>query len=100
MRALLEKIKKKPAGALALSVAAILLGLIIPPLPLLRRGATRATLLATAAWLILFIVFFFVAFGPALLGHLGLWFATSLAMLFPKRLQQLEAAIPHLGALA
>ena len=98
MMTMLRTIDQKPAGALALSAAAILLGLAVPPLPLLRRGALRLALLAAAVWILFLVIFFFVAFGPGLLGHIALWIAASIAMLLPKRLVKLEASLPRFGA--
>lgn len=75
---------------MAKTAGALLGGLAIPMLPLLRWRAWHVSALATLAWLALLIVFFALFAGPGLLGHVGLWGVAGGLALMPRRLRALE----------
>lgn len=78
-------------SSLALSIAAAIGGLAVPPLPLVRRHAWTLALGATILWLVALYVFFVHFAGPGALAHLGLWFLAVLGMCTPRCLARFEA---------
>lgn len=81
------------ARAWALSFAALALGLVVPPLPLIRRRAYHSAGILALLWAGVLVVFFFIFYGPAALAHLGLWLLASIGMLRPHRLARIEASL-------
>ena len=79
--------------ALAFSISAVVAGLVVPPLPLVRRSAWALALAVTALWFAALYVFFARYAGPGFLAHLSLWFLAVIGMCMPDRLARLELAI-------
>ncbi len=77
----------------ALSVAAAILGLAVPLLPLARRRAWWLAGIAALIWLAALYVFFAHFAGPGFLAHMALWFAAVLGMAQPLRLEKLDQGL-------
>lgn len=82
-----------PGAGFALSVVATLAGLVLPPLPLLRRGAWCLGLVVAVLWLVALYIFFARFAGPGFLAHIGLWFVAFVGMCVPRRLARMEARV-------
>jgi hypothetical protein len=76
-----------------LDIGAAALGLMVPPLPLVRRGAWSLALAAALLWIGALYVFFTHYAGPGFLAHLGLWVLAVVGMCAPHRLAHLEARV-------
>jgi len=83
-------------AALAFSIAAATGGLVLPPLPLVRRGAWALALTMTVLWFCALYVFFAHYAGPGFLGHIALWLLALVGMCAPRRLAALETRIRRL----
>jgi len=80
-------------ATLSLTLMAAVAGLILPPLPLVRRSAWGVALVVTVLWLGALYVFFAHFAGPGFLAHLGLWFLALVGLCAPRRLARLEAQV-------
>jgi len=78
-------------GGTLIDIAIAVAGLVVPPLPLVRRGAWALALVTTVLWLAALYVFFVHFAGPGVLAHLGLWFLAVVGMCAPRRVSRLEA---------
>lgn len=83
--------------AFAFSIAAVVAGLVVPALPLVRRGAFGLALAVTILWLAALYIFFAHFAGPGFIAHLGLWFLATIGLCMPRRLARCEAKVRSLA---
>ena len=89
--------RSSPGAALALTVTAAIAGIVLPPLPLIRRGAWGLALGLSVLWLGALYVFFARFAGPGFLAHVALWCLALAGLCAPRALARLEAKARRLA---
>jgi len=74
----------------ALGALSAIAGIVVPPVPLIYRGAWGLATVASFLWFGALDVFFEYFAGPGFLAHLALSFLAFVGLLAPRRLARLE----------
>lgn len=91
----MRDVVQKPARPIVLpeiglSIGVALLGLIVPPAPVVYRRAFHTAAVMALLWIGALVIFFTLWAGIGFLGHMGLWFFGALGLALPGRLAWIE----------